>query len=156
MAYAADESHRVAGVTSATQCFLDGRAALPGEGDPVKLTRFGEHRLPYLLPSRDGVEVGLGKQTGADHRPKRRDLQGVRQPGAHARVAEELVVAPGGLHRWRHPDRAYCDHELDCTRPTAGERSDVGPFRLGPQSEARWVDVASGRQECHRRDSIGG
>ena len=154
MADAADESHRVAGVTSAAQCFLDGRAALPGERDAVKLTPFGEHRLPYLLPGRDWVEVGLWEETGADHRAKRGDLQGVGQPGAYARVAEELVVAPGGLHRWSHPDRADCDQELDRTRPTAGERGDVGSFRLGPQSEARWVDIAPGRQQRHRRDSV--
>jgi len=97
------------------------------------------------LPGRGRVEVGLGEEASADHRPKRGDLQGVGQSGAYARMAEELVIAPGGLHRWRHPYRADCYHELDRTRSKARERRDVGPFRLGPQSEARWVDVASGR-----------
>jgi hypothetical protein len=108
------------------------------------------------LPGRGRVEVGLREETGADHRPKRGDLQGVGQPAAYARVAEELVVAPGGLHRWSHPDRADCDHELDRTRPTAGERSDVGSFRLGPQSKAKRVDVGLGRQQCRRCDSVVG
>ena len=88
---------------------------------------------------RGRVEVGLREETGADHRPKRGDLQGVGQPAGYARVAEELVVTPDSLHGWSHADRTDCDHELDRTRPTAGERGDVGHFRLGLQSEARWA-----------------
>src|SRR5207344_1315514 len=41
-------------------------------------------------------------------------------------------------------------------RLTAGERGDVGSFGLGPQAEARWVDVVAGRQDRHRRHSVGG
>lgn len=108
------------------------------------------------MPGRDGIEVCLGKETGADHRPKRGDLQSVGERGANARVAEELLVAPGGLHRWSYPDGTNRDHELDRARPTAGERGDVGSFGLGPQSEASGVDVAPGRQQCDSRDGVVG
>jgi hypothetical protein len=73
-------------------------------------------------------------------------------------VISRVCGSPASTPAWRrsYPDRADCDGELDRARPTAGERGDVGSFRLGPQSEARCVDVASGRQQCHRRYSIGG
>ena len=83
-------------------------------------------------------------------------ISSVWQRGANARVAKELVVAPGGLHRWADPDRANRDHELDRAGATAGQRGDVSSFGLGPQSEASWIDVASARQQCYCRDGVVG